>query len=351
MLDFYALDLLMHDGVVCGAVGIMDRKEVVTIHAKAVVLAVGSGSGIFSRSMYPAECVGSGYAMAYRAGAHLRDMEFVQFEPCRCVTVPIGISTTFLEKGGKIVNRRGERFILPFAPAGEGSLSKAELAQLVERELRKNDGGVWLDLRDLPKEVIQVDHALYDRKFRKFGIDLTTTPVEIAPIAHTFLGGVEIEPDCSTVLPGLFAAGEVAGGIHGANRIGGNAGTEIFLFGEIAGKSAARYAQGVKSVPDADFELPAGDAAVDHRDRMARLRAVVDSSLFVISDKAGLRRALAELENMEEEPGRSDTVDALRQEYEWRNALLTAKLVTQASLGRTGTLGVFCREDGKENEA
>jgi len=347
VLDFYALDLLMKDGAVCGAAGIMDG-EVVTIRAKAVVLAVGGGGGIFTRTTYPAECVGSGYAMAYRAGARLRDMEFVQFEPCRCARHPIGLSTTLLEKGGKILNSRGERFILPFAPAGEGSLSKAELAQRVARELRKNEGGVWLDLRDLPKSVIQIDHALYDRRLRQVGIDLVSEPVEIAPVAHTFLGGVEIEPDGSTSLPGLFAAGEVAGGIHGANRIGGNAGTEIFLFGAIAGRSAVRYAGTVKTVPDAVFRAPFGAgaaAAEDHRERMARLRAVADDALFVICSGAGLRRALAALEAMEREPVRVDTVEALRQCYEWKNALLTTRMVVEASLRRTGTLGVFCRED------
>ena len=344
ILNFYALELLVRNGTVCGAVGVMN-DEIVTIHAKAVVLAVGGGSGIFTRTTYPAGCIGSGYAMAYRAGAKLRDMEFVQFEPCRCAKYPIGISTTFLEKGGKIVNSRGERFILPFAPNGEGSLSKAELAQHVARELRKNEGGVWLDLRDLPKEVIQVDHALYDQKFRKVGIDLTTTPVEVTPVAHTFLGGVEIEPDCSSSLPGLFAAGEVTGGIHGANRIGGNAGTEIFLFGAIAGKSAAQYAKGLKNIPDASFEIPVREAAVNHKDRMARLRAVVDSSLFVISSESGLKRALASLEGMEKEPACTVTPEAIKQQYEWENAVLTAKLVVKASLNRTGTLGVFCRED------
>ena len=242
------------------------------------------------------------------------------------------------------MNSRGERFLLPIAPGGEGSLSKAALAQGVARELAKGEH-VWLDLRDLPKEVIQVDHALYDQRFRKFGIDLTTTPVEIAPVAHTFLGGVDIASDCSTALPGLFAAGEVAGGLHGANRIGGNAGTEIFLFGAIAGNSAAAYAKTVKSIPDATFTLPVGDAAVNHSERMARLRVVVDSSLFVVRSETRLRNALAALEEMEREPVCTNTMEALRQHYEWENALQTAKLVVQASLKRTGTLGVFCRED------
>ncbi|MBR0458053.1 MAG: FAD-binding protein [Victivallales bacterium] len=343
ILDFHALELLKQDGVICGAVGIRDG-QIEVIRAKAVVLAVGGGGGLFTRTTYSRDCVGNGYAMAARAGAQLRDMEFIQFEPCHSKNYPLGISTTFLEKGGKIVNSRGERFLLPIAPGGEGSLSKAALAQGVARELAKGEH-VWLDLRDLPKEVIQVDHALYDQRFRKFGIDLTTTPVEIAPVAHTFLGGVDIASDCSTALPGLFAAGEVAGGLHGANRIGGNAGTEIFLFGAIAGNSAAAYAKTVKSIPDATFTLPVGDAAVNHSERMARLRVVVDSSLFVVRSETRLRNALAALEEMEREPVCTNTMEALRQHYEWENALQTAKLVVQASLKRTGTLGVFCRED------
>lgn len=119
------------------------------------------------------------------------------------------------------------------------------------------------------------------------------------------------------------------------------------MFGSIAGRSAAEYAKTLKHIPDASFRIPfpSGASSGDHKGRMARLRTVADSSLFVICSESGLRRALAELEKMKNEPVCISTLESVKQAYEWKNAFQTAELVVKASLRRTGTLGVFCRED------
>ncbi len=346
--DFFVLELLTHDGAVCGALGISGGRPA-AIRARAVVLAAGGGGGIYERTTYPASCCGNGYALAQRAGARLRDMEFVQFEPCRCVKVPMGISTTFLEKGGALLNGRGERFLLPVAPAGEGTLSKAELALGAAREIAEGRGGVFLDLSGLPREVITRDHALYDQRFRSVGIDLTRDRIEIAPAAHTFLGGVEVDRHCASGVPGLFAAGEVTGGLHGANRIGGNAGTEIFLFGAVAGASAASYAKS-RSLPEPDIpDLPeyGRPGKTDAADGMRRLRSLMSDGLGVIRTAARIARALDGLSVMEAElaSAGADSIENLRALYEWKNAFRTARAVAEAALRRNGSLGVHFRAD------
>ncbi len=245
--------LVKNGGAVCGAEVILSETETRFIAAKAVVLALGGGGSIYAGSTYPGDVTGSGYALALEAGAELCDMEFVQFEPCRGIWPrPLGISTTLLSHGGSLYNGEKRVFLLKEAR----DCSKAELAFFIGREIFRGrptpHGGVWLDLSGVPEEELTVGHAMYYRRFLGAGIDLKTTPVEVAPAAHTFLGGVRIDAACRTSVSGLFAAGEVTGGVHGANRIGGNAGTEVYVFGRIAGESAAHYAQGT-ALPAVSF--------------------------------------------------------------------------------------------------
>ena len=247
-------DIIVEDNQVKGAV-VFNEKEsaLVVIMAKAVILATG-GIHIAEDSTYPEYMTGDGYGVAYRAGAKLTDMEFIQFEPCRCIyPKKLGISTTLLTSGGVLKNKQGRRFLLDDYP-DEGSVPKDALARLIALEVLKGKGsehgGVYMDLTGIPKEIIMEDHRLYYDRFMSAGIDLTATVVEVCPCAHSFMGGICIDERCCTDVQGLFAAGEVAGGIHGANRVGGNAGTEVYVFGNIAGRQAAEYVRLQKTGKD-----------------------------------------------------------------------------------------------------
>lgn len=346
-VDFFVLDLLVSDGAVCGAFGIFDGKQAI-ISARAVVLATGGGGGIYGRTTYPASAVGNGYALARRAGAKLRDMEFVQFEPLRCVKFPMGVSTTILEKGGALFNGYGERFLKTAFPSGEGALSKAELALNIAKELAAGRGGIFLDLSGLPGDAVTRDHAIYNQRFRNVGIDLTRDRIEVAPAAHTFLGGVEVDVHCASSVPGLFAAGEVMGGLHGADRIGGNAGAEIFIFGAIAGNAAAEYA---KTHPQRKLCPPPFPSACGTREEarngMERLRTLTESLLGVIRNRKGLECACAGFSAMQEEisAARTGSIQDARAFFEWKNALETASSVAEAALKRERSLGVHFRAD------
>lgn len=247
IFDAMLSDIIVQNGRAIGA-SVLDlkNKREFFVCAKSTVIATG-GIHIAKDSTYPVSMTGDGYAAAYRAGACLTDMEFIQYEPCRCIyPEKLGISTTLLAKGGKITNRHGERFLTKNYKS-EGDIPKDVLARLIYREITDKNasehGGVYLDLTDIDEAEIKINHSLYYNRFKNAGIDITKQKIEVAPCAHSFMGGIVIDSECRTCVDGLFAAGEAAGGIHGANRVGGNAGTEVYVFGTAAGKSAAEYAK------------------------------------------------------------------------------------------------------------
>ena len=235
--------LIVRDGAVCGATLLNEKEQTrETVEAGAVVIATG-GVHMHRFSTYAACMSGDGVAAAIRAGAAVRDMDCIQFEPCHCIwPKPIGISTTLLSSGGMLFNNKEERFVLREYPA-EGAVPKDVLARLVAEEVRAGrgteHGGVWLDLRKTDQTILRVKHKSYYDLFTAAGIDPFRERIEVGPCAHSFMGGIAVNEYCAASLPGLFAAGEAAGGLHGASRMGGNAGTEIVVFGFIAGRNAA----------------------------------------------------------------------------------------------------------------
>ncbi|MDD5728900.1 MAG: FAD-binding protein [Victivallales bacterium] len=362
-----ALELLKDDhNRVCGVIAAdLRHNELLIITAKAVVLANGGGSGVYTDSTYPDALAGDGYGMAFRAGASLIDMEFVQFEPCRCIWPhKLGISTTLLAEGGELCNRSGERFVLEFYPGGEGTVSKAMLARLIAMEIKSGrgsgHGGVYLDLRMLPKKTIKHDHSMYYERFMRAGIDLTRERVEVAPAAHTFMGGVKINPRCECGVPGLFAAGEVSGGIHGANRLGGSAGTEIYVFGKIAGISAAGYANNIsrsnisgpliRRLTKLAEHLRAGGGNKNLETAKQRIKMAMGKYAGAVRRADDLTRGLKILDKIS--AGVNDfvpgTLSELVQFTELKNMLLTARIVMEAANLRRESRGVHYREDFPE---
>ena len=217
-----------------------------TCTARSVVIATGGWCGKYAFSDNPPELRGDGIDLAVNLGAATRDMDLVQYEPTvalapaklRCIPV----ITTMLYEGATFRNRLGDEFLTD-KHANKDEISRAILAEI--KAGRGVDGGVWFDATGVPREILETTYIDTVRRYASAGVDITREPMLVAPAPHTSLGGLVIDARCRVLradgspIPGLFAAGEVTGGVHGANRIGGNAGTEVLVFGRIAGESAA----------------------------------------------------------------------------------------------------------------
>ena len=223
--------------------------------AKSVVIATGGWCGKYDFSDNPPELRGDGIALAQSLGAAVRDLDAVQYEPTVALAPArlrgIPVITTMLHEGATFRNRLGDEF-LPDKHANKDAISCAirteiEAGRGVPARGAPETCGVWYDATGVPREILETRYVDTVRRYAACGIDITREPMLVAPAPHTSLGGVVIDARCrvlradGTPIPGLFAAGEVTGGVHGRNRLGGNAGTEVLVFGRIAGKSAAQY--------------------------------------------------------------------------------------------------------------
>ena len=218
--------------------------------ARAVVVATGGWCGKYEFSDNPPELRGDGIDMAVKLGAATRDMDSVQYEPTVALAPErlrgIPVITTMLFEGATFRNADGEEF-LPDKHANKDEVSRAIFAEVEAG--RGVDGGVWFDATGVPREILDTTYIDTVRRYAVAGVDIHKEPMLVAPAPHTSLGGLVIDAKCRVLrvdgapIPGLFAAGEVTGGIHGFNRIGGNAGTETLVFGKIAGKEAAKVAR------------------------------------------------------------------------------------------------------------
>jgi succinate dehydrogenase/fumarate reductase flavoprotein subunit len=362
----HVLELLKSHSAVTGALAVDTRaRELLLIRARAVVLATGGGGGLYAGSTYPARLAGDGYALAFRAGADLIDMEFVQFEPCHGIfPARLGLSTTLLAEGGRLLNARGRRFVRTEFPGGEGDAPKDALARLIALEIRAGRGtargGVLCDLRRVPARVVTEDHGAYFRSFLRHGVDLRHDVFEVGPAPHTFLGGVAITERGESRVPGLFAAGEVTGGLHGANRLGGNAGSECYVFGAIAGASAAgwsrrhrRHGGGGRQAAEALARTlcAEGRQPVWHGFQ-TEIRRLMAEKVGVVREGGELGAAVEELERIGRRsaaiPVRS--LEDLVAENEVRTMVLIGRLVAEGALRRQESRGVHYRIDFPERD-
>lgn len=246
-----ALKLLKDGSRVCGALAYdAAGKRWLNLWANAVVLACGGYCGIYPVSTNKRDSGGDGVAMAYEAGAELCDMEFIQFEPSAAVwpreLVGTSVITTLLFEGAVLRNRDGERFMLRYGPEGD-RVSKDVMSRRIVAEIARGKGtehgGIYMDITGVDPARLASGYQMYVQRYRNVGIDITKEWIELAPAPHTALGGVRVDAQGYSTVQGLFACGEVMGGLHGANRIGGNAGLETLVFGRRAGRAAAAFAR------------------------------------------------------------------------------------------------------------
>jgi succinate dehydrogenase/fumarate reductase flavoprotein subunit len=362
-------ELLSSGGTVVGAVGYdVHEDRPVLFGSRAVVLATGGAGALYRRTDCPLRTTGDGYSLAYRAGAALRDMEFVQFFPVALAepgSPPFLISGPLSEEG-RILNRLGEEIPekhgvreRPLVLKSRGPLSVA-----ITREIRAGngvDGAVLLDATGAFRAHAGEEWLTSERveRLRRLGAD--ERPLRVAPICHFNMGGVVADVDGSTGVPGLYAAGEVVGGVHGANRHGGNALTDITVFGARAGAVAAQYSRERRAVPVDDLAreelaryelLRRSGGKTSPGEVMSRLRDLMWEKAGIVRDERGLREALrgiSELRSSLGEVGASDPREMLVA-LECPMALEAAEMIVRAALERRESRGAHFRSDHPAQE-
>jgi fumarate reductase flavoprotein subunit len=342
----------------------------VAVRARATLLAMGGGPTMYRVIACSADKSADGIALAYRAGLPLRDMEMVQFHPTGLVIPGSLMTGALLEEGlrgagGHLRNGRGERFMAHYDAARmerstRDLVSRASFLEVVEGRGTPN-GGVWIDVSHLGAEVVERNFRGMVRRCRDFGRDLARGPVEVGPTAHFMMGGVVIDPACRTAIEGLFAAGEDTGGVHGANRLGGNGVAESTVFGGIAGDTIAAFVEGrplprldtaaLKPVLEgltAPFARAPGPALYDLQ---AALRDVMWDRAGLVRDGESLTAALASLERIEaglDAVGVAGDPSLNTAWQDWlslRNQALAARLIARSALERHESRGAHYRRD------
>jgi fumarate reductase (CoM/CoB) subunit A len=333
------------------------------VGAGSVVLAAGGAAALYVRHDNPKRMLGDGYVLALEAGAILQDMEFVQFYPfglCEAGLPPLLIPPR-LADCGKLVNARGEEILGKYGilerPAAERARDK--LSRALFMEIFRSSCPVHLDLRGLSPDQWNVDPFSSSVKTllgERYGA--LRRPVHVAPMAHHVMGGVKINVDGATSVPGLFAAGEVCGGLHGANRMGGNALAETLVFGAKAGNAGGEWvkmkgkgtwkAAWEKLLHRTSPEGARGPLGVDHKLRLDDLRKIMWQEGGLLRNEHGLRGALLEVEAIEEEsaglggyPSGAEVGEAIHLYF----AARTARLILEGALRRTESRGAHFRED------
>ena len=363
------LELLYTDDRVIGAYGVDGKTgALVRYIAKAVILATGGCGAIQSFTTYPDAIIGDGYAMAYQCGASLTDMEFQQFEPC-CFVYPPEIkgkviATTLLRHGAQLLNGQGHDFMADYGLTRENS-QKGSLSRAMVAEVRSGrgtpHGGIYYNLTMFDEDFLYKDHAIFTRPAVAAGMDLTKQMPEMMPAAHTNLGGVVIDEGCRTELPGLYACGEVIGGLHGGNRLGGCAGAETVIFGHLAGESAAEYVKADTRSPSAAEvdeawtahkakldKLFASEKSCDAKDIRVRLGQCLSNNMGILRNEQSIKAADDMVEQLKLELTRGAGAADAKQAAECIHAehvLLIAKMQIKASMLRKESRGVYFRED------
>jgi succinate dehydrogenase / fumarate reductase flavoprotein subunit len=408
-MECTARAILKDGGRVAGAFAYWrESGRFVVFGAKAVVLATGGIGRCWEVSSNSWEYTADGHAMALWAGADLIDMEFVQFHPTGMVWPPSVRGTLITEgvrgEGGVLKNNRSERFMFSYIPEmfrGEFAETEEEadrwvaaviaghrpdarrppdlltrdvIARAIRREVNEGrgspHGGVFLDIasKRSPEEIKKKLPGMYHQFKELADVDITKDPMEVGPTCHYMMGGVRVHPETQeSTFPGLFAAGEVAGGMHGANRLGGNSLSDLVVFGKRAGEFAARHAQERAAapaiIPDevealareslAPFSASDGENPYAiHED----LRTMMQRRVAIVRSEEDLKIALGELDKLRARAGGVKAGGNIQYNPGWhlaldlKNMIDISEAVTRAALARTESRGAHTREDYPDSD-
>jgi succinate dehydrogenase / fumarate reductase flavoprotein subunit len=364
---------LLKDGDrIAGAFGYWrEQGRFVVFRAKSVVMATGGIGKAYKITSNSWEYTGDGMALAYNAGADLMDMEFVQFHPTGMVWPPgvqgLLVTEAVRGEGGILRNKLGERFMEKYDPKRMELSTRDVVARSIYTEVREGrgteHGGAFLDISHKPAEYVKKKLPSMYHQFKELAdVDITAGPMEVGPTCHYVMGGIRVEAETAQAsIPGLFAAGEAAAGLHGANRLGGNSLSDLLVFGRRAGQAAAEHAKTVQSKPidsgqvqDAaremliPFERKSGENPYTiHRD----LQDTMQSLVGIFRTKEDLIRALAELEKLKERAAHMSVEGSRLFNPGWHLAqdlnsmLIVSEAVTRSALAREESRGAHSRID------
>ncbi|MEI7646008.1 MAG: L-aspartate oxidase [Chloroflexales bacterium] len=344
-----AADLLDVGGRVVGTLARNESGVWARFLAEATILATGGTGALYGLTSNQPAALGEGIAMAYRAGAEVADMEFVQFHPTvYCTRADQGflISEAARGEGGILRTVDGERFMPGYDPRAELAPRDVVTRGIYAAMRRSHSDHVLLDLTHLPVDVLMHHFPTISARLREDGIDIATTPIPVAPASHYLMGGVRTDLNGATSLPGLYAAGEVScTGVHGANRLASNSLLECLVFGRRAGGAAMRrMLNGELSI---EHEPP--HSASEHSPLSmqppaftwrAALAEIMVAAAGPLRDGGGLRAGLAALESMPAQ-ARPDDGEAITA----ANAVLAARLIVESALLREESRGGHFRSD------
>ncbi|SCC91399.1 Fumarate reductase succinate dehydrogenase flavoprotein domain protein [Thiomonas sp. X19] len=361
------------DGRALAGVLMIDMRSggFVFVRAGAVLLATGGGPTMYKFNTPSGDKSCDGLAMALRAGLALRDMEMVQFHPTGLLAgAHTRMTGTVLEEGlrgagGWLLNGRGERFMHNYDPRGERAtrdiVSRGIFAEMRAGRTSPN-GGVYIQMSHLGADKVRQQFKGMVERCADCGFDLAGGKVEVVPTAHYMMGGVVFRPDCSTELHGLFAAGEDTGGVHGANRLGGNGVANSTVFGGIAGETMALWVRGNpgRREPDlgairrsiAAHETPFTQKPGDLNAIREALYGCMWEDVGMLRDASGLARAQARLAELEGELAAVGVADGERAYnlswHDWlnlRNLIAVSRVIAAAAASRENSRGAHFRED------
>jgi succinate dehydrogenase / fumarate reductase flavoprotein subunit len=405
-MEHTILELLTDAGRVTGAFGYdRERGRFKLFSAKAIVLGTGGIGRAYKITSNSWEYTGDGQSLAYRAGASLMDMEFVQFHPTGMVWPPsvrgILVTEGVRGEGGVLRNSNGKRFMFDDIPANYRSstadneeegwryvtgdksarrppelLTRDHVARCIQREVREGrgspHGGVFLDIAWIKEKIPNsAEHikrklpSMYHQFKQLADIDITQVPMEIGPTTHYVMGGVRVDGDTQmSDVPGLFAAGECAAGLHGANRLGGNSLSDLVVFGKLAGEYAAKFAKqhGAGSINPQQVEDVARQAlepfnrtdGVPPYEVQHKLQDMMQDLVGIVRREEEMERALAGLEELKQlaskvvVPGNREYNPGWHTALDLRNLLTVSEAIAKCAIARKESRGAHFRDDYPE---
>ena len=376
--DIECIEEVMITSLVCegtqviGACG-FDLKDssLIYFQAKSTILASGGAGQLYPVTSNTFQKNGDGYAIAFRAGANLIDMEQIQFHPTGMVKPKtkrgILVTEAVRAEGGILLNKDGERFMSKYAPEKMELATRDVVARSIYQEIIEgkgtDDGGVYLDISHLDDDYIDEKLETMVLQFENVGVDIKHEPIEVAPTAHHFMGGLKINTDASTSLENLFGAGEVCGGVHGANRLGGNALADTQVFGKIAGESASKAAK--QTDLKTNEEMVENEASriegiikkgtIKPQDFKNRIKNLMWEKVAIVREEKTLNEALGELQEKQKELDSLDVSEKKQYNTELVTALEVINMVeiciltVKSAILRRESRGAHFRSDFPES--
>ncbi len=353
MPRLFSADLVLAGGRCAGLLALDETSgEPLVLSAPAVVLATGGAGQVYRDTTNPPQATGDGIAMAYRAGAEVMDLEFVQFHPTALMLEKAPrflLSEAMRGEGGRLVNAAGERFMPAIDPRGELAPRDIVTRGIVSEMRRGGAACVWLDMTGLEPAFVRARFPTIAATCAAFGLDIARDRIPVAPCAHYLMGGVKTDLWGRTSIPGVYAAGEVAcTGVHGANRLASNSLLDGLVFGARAGKAVLD--SGLDPVPGSLAAAPEvlAIAAAEAAETVGELRGIMWDDVGILRDGETLERAIRAILRLEqglrprplERPG-----------IETRNQLFVGRLITESALARRESRGAHFRSDYPRREA